>query len=932
MKPLTEVAAAVAAVLGIDKKEIARRKAFFDLTETDVELLKAVHGHMQGSDTHFVDEFYAHLLRFDETRRFIPDTESLERLKRTQSAYFESLTAGDYGSRYVSDRLRVGVVHQRIGLEPKWYIGAYGKYLASVLPKLWDLLHSEPQRFLDTYSALQKIILFDMSLAIDTYIHADQRAILGLKQYAEDMIASLPTGLVVLDESLRVHSVNHSFRELFGLRNGDNVAGQGIEQLLPLPGLREQALGVLASGTTAHGIKAAQDGKWLRLAIAGIPLAEEYLAEEDLAEKETRLLLTVEDVTEEQRLRDETEIQDKELRRINRALRTLSAGNRSLMRAVDEPSLLQKMCSVAVEIGGYRIAWVGFAEHDAEKTVRPVAQAGIDKAFLDTFHITWDKTERGNGPTGTAIRTGRHCVAHGLQSDPRYQAWHTAAREQGIETALSLPLLVDQEVMGAMTIYAEDDEAFDTAEIKLLSEMAEDLAYGIATLRTRIEHDAAQVRIQRMAYYDALTGLPNHASLEAHLEDAITGARSQNHSLALLWFDLQRLRDINRALGFEAGNKVMQIAAQRMAQETEKGEFVARMHGDEFALLLPEADADRAEQTALRILALLNQPVTINDFPLVVRANVGVVLFPEHGTDGEQLMRHADLTHQLASMSGNGYAFYSPEQDVDKKRHLALASDLNRALEDNALELYYQPKICMNSGHVNGFEALARWSHPTHGMVPPDEFIALAECTGMIRALTDWVLASALRQSTALRQAGIQLPIAVNLSAINLQDPHLLEKIQEMSAASGVEKGMLELEITESAIMADPAGALDVLTRLNDLGMPLYIDDFGTGYSSLSYLKKLPVTTLKIDQSFIADMLDDANSASIVRSTITLAHDMALTVVAEGVEDEAVWAQLKALGCDAGQGYYMGRPMPASQVETWLHESPWGLAGASQDK
>lgn len=633
-----------------------------------------------------------------------------------------------------------------------------------------------------------------------------------------------------------------------------------------------------------------------------------------------------------QRRRDEADMHDKELQRTNRALRTLSAGNRTLVRAVDEPSLLQKMCSVAVELGGYRMAWVGLAEHDAEKTVRPVAQAGTDKTFLDTLHITWDETEPGNGPTGTAIRTGRPYVVHGLQSDPRYQAWHTAAREQGIHSGISLPLHVDQTVLGALTIYSEDHEAFEAAEIELLSEMAEDLAYGISTLRTHIKHDAAQATIRRMAYYDALTGLPNHTSLEEHLGDAITGAHSRNHSLALLLFDLERLRDINDTLGFEAGNKVMQISGQRVAQQTEKGVFVARMRGDEFALLLPEADANHAEQMALRILALLNQPFTINDFSLIIRANVGIVLFPDHGTEGEQLIRRADLAMQLAKLSGNGYAFYSPEQGFDKKRHLALASDLNRALEDNALELYYQPKISMRSGQVNGFEALARWSHPTHGMIPPDEFIALAERTGMIRGLTDWVLASALRQSTALRQAGIHLPIAVNLSAFNLQDPHLLGKIQEMCAAYCIEKGMLELEITESAVMADPVGALDVLSRLRDLGIPLYIDDFGTGYSSLSYLKKLPVTTIKIDKSFVIDMLNDADSASIVRSTIILAHDMALTVVAEGVEDEAAWAHLKALGCNASQGYYMGRPMPAKQVETWLNESPWGLTGAPQDK
>jgi len=633
-----------------------------------------------------------------------------------------------------------------------------------------------------------------------------------------------------------------------------------------------------------------------------------------------------------QRRRDEAEIHDRELRQINRALRTLSAGNRTLVRATDEASLLHKMCTVAVEYGGYRMAWVGYAENDTEKSVRPVAQAGVDTAFLEALRITWDESEHGSDPTGKAIRTGKPCVSYGLQSEPQYQAWHSAAQEHEINSVVSLPLHVDQKVLGALTIYSEDVDAFDSAEIELLSEMVEDLAYGISALRTRIKHDTAQATIERMAYYDALTGLPNHTSLEEYLASAVSKAGSRHNTLALLLFDLERLRDINDTLGFEAGNTVMQISAQRIGQESGKDGFVARMRSDEFAVLLPAVDGNQAKQVALRILKILSQPFAINDFSLVVRANVGIALFPEHGADAEQLIRRADVAMQLAKLSGNGFAFYSQEQDADKRRHLALASDLNRALENNALELYYQPKISMRSGIINGFEALARWSHPTHGMVSPDEFIPLAERTGMIRMLTDWALASAIRQSTALRQNGISVPIAVNLSAFNLQDPHLLDKIQELCAVCAVEKGMLELEITESAVMADPASALEVLTRLRGFGIPLYIDDFGTGYSSLSYLKKLPVTAVKIDKSFVAEMLDDTDSASIVRSTITLAHDMGLTVVAEGVENEAVWAKLKNLGCDAAQGYYMGRPMPAEQINAWLSESPWGLAGKSLDK
>lgn len=632
-----------------------------------------------------------------------------------------------------------------------------------------------------------------------------------------------------------------------------------------------------------------------------------------------------------QRRRDEAEAHERELRRINRALYTLSAGNRALVRAGDEASLLQAMCKVAVQTGGYRMAWVGRAEHDEQKSVQPVAQAGVDAAFLKGLGITWADSPGGAGPTGTAIRTGRPYVAQGLQSDPRYRPWHAKACERDIHSAMSLPLYVDQALWGAFTLYSDEPDAFDAAETELLSEMAEDLAYGLASLRTRARHEQAQATIQRLAYYDAQTGLPNHASLQARLEEHLGRESWVQRPFALLLVKLDHLREINDTLGFQAGNQVMQAAAQRIGEVMEEGTFVARMRGSEFAVLLPHGEAEQAGRTALDLLAALNEPYDVDDFPVVVRAGAGIVLVPEHGSEAEPLMRHADAALRLAKASGNGYAVYSPAQETDKKRQLALAADLHHALEGDELELYFQPKIAMQAGCICGFEALARWPHPVHGMVSPGEFIPLAERTGMIAALTDWALEAALQRLHAWREAGIRLPIAVNLSASTLQDPQLLDRIETLRAAWSSGEGMLELEVTESAIMTDPDAALDVLSRLRSLGIPLHIDDFGTGYSSLSYLKRLPVSAVKIDRSFVADMLDDAGSASIVRSTITLAHELGLKVVAEGVEDAPAWEDLRALGCDVAQGFYMGKPMPAEEVTAWLETSPWGGVDIPQD-
>jgi EAL domain-containing protein (putative c-di-GMP-specific phosphodiesterase class I) len=294
-------------------------------------------------------------------------------------------------------------------------------------------------------------------------------------------------------------------------------------------------------------------------------------------------------------------------------------------------------------------------------------------------------------------------------------------------------------------------------------------------------------------------------------------------------------------------------------------------------------------------------------------------------------MRRADIAMYLAKQSASGYAIYSPKQDSYNPERLILMADLHRAIDNNELFLVYQPKIDLSVGQVVGVEALARWQHPKLGLIPPDQFIPMAERTGFVKSLTMWGLDAALCQSRSWHDQGLEIPVAVNVSARALQDMNLADRINELLTSHGVTPARLELEITESVIMANPAHALEILSRISRMGVALHIDDFGTGYSSLGYLKKLPVDAIKIDKSFVVHMTTEKNDAVIVRSTIDLAHHLGFKVVAEGVEDLDIWNSLVELGCDVAQGYYMSRPLPAAEMTKWLRKSEWGL-GKSMPK
>jgi diguanylate cyclase (GGDEF)-like protein/PAS domain S-box-containing protein len=452
------------------------------------------------------------------------------------------------------------------------------------------------------------------------------------------------------------------------------------------------------------------------------------------------------------------------------------------------------------------------------------------------------------------------------------------------------------------------------------------LTHWVAFLRdvTAAKHQVTSLRHQ--ATHDALTGLPNRALLFESFEKAIDGARASGSTLALMLMDLDRFKEVNDTFGHHFGDALLKQVAFRLQNQIRGEDVVARLGGDEFAMLLPGAvDSSTPAVTARRILNTLEQQFVIEGQVLEVGASIGIALYPEHGTDARTLLRRADVAMYTAKQKQSGYSFHREDADSGSADQLSLAVELRGAIERNELELYYQPKLHMQSGLMTRCEVLMRWNHPRRGLLGPAAFIPLAERTGLIRSLTDWLLDRALEQCSRWREAGAPIHVAINISAKSLLDQSLPEKVEDALARWGVDARFLKIEITESSIMADPAHALAILSMLQSMGVRLSVDDFGTGYSSLTHLRELPIDEIKVDKSFVMGMATSDADLAIVRTVIDLAHNLGKQVCAEGVETEDAWQKLRDLRCDLAQGFWIARPMPAAELMQWLVKTSWGL-------
>jgi diguanylate cyclase (GGDEF)-like protein/PAS domain S-box-containing protein len=739
--------------------------------------------------------------------------------------------------------------------------------------------------------------------------------------------------------------------------------------------------------------------------------------------------------------------------RSTRALRTLSASNHALLRASEEQAQIREICRLLVEVGGYPIAWVGYAQNDAAKSILPIANYGIDSDFIRQLRITWDDSPWGRGHSGTAVRTGKPALIRDIAEDKEGEPWRELVLSHGICSVLGLPLNVNGKVEGMVTIMSSDRDAFDTEEVALLKEAADDLAFAIETLRMRQRQREAQEsfrrvsrqnalilqaaaegicgldragnitfvnpaaasmlgydqkellgrnshgvlhhsrpdgspypyedctvhtalaagsaverveevlwrkdgtplpvelsstpikeggkllgavvtltdiserkryleQIERKSNFDDLTGLPNRNLLSDRLARAIERCHREGLQLSVMSVSINRFRDIVESLGHKSGNQVLRQVGDRFAQTVRRTDTLARGEGNEFVLVLEGVETERTSTIAQMLLDTLIEPLDVGHHEMFITASIGISIFPKDGEDAEALLKNAAAAmHRARNLGDNQFRFYATEMNARSLERLEMEAGLRRALDNGELQLYYQPQIKLHNGEIFGAEALLRWQHPQRGLVSPAEFIPLLEATGLIIPIGEWVLQTACAHLRAWQLADLPgISVAVNLSARQFNAQDIVKLTASILARTGLDPRHLELELTESILMADAEAFIDAMMRLKQLGVSVSIDDFGTGYSSLSDLKRFAVNRLKIDQTFVRDITHDPNAAAITTAIIALAHSMKLCVLAEGVETEAQLNFLRQRGCDEIQGFHFSPPLPHAEFERLLHE------------
>ncbi len=463
---------------------------------------------------------------------------------------------------------------------------------------------------------------------------------------------------------------------------------------------------------------------------------------------------------------------------------------------------------------------------------------------------------------------------------------------------------------------AKGHEVDELPEVKAIE--IRDLNDAYAELRQQVH--TRQLALEHIAMHDSLTSLPNRVLLMDRLNQSILSAQRRKRSLALLMLDLDRFKEINDTLGHQTGDALLQQVGARLRGVLRDSDTVARLGGDEFAILLANVNDTNALRIAGAIHEQLEKVYEVYEHSLYVGVSIGIAIFPSHGETAESLLQHADVAMYMAKRSNTGINLYDNERDEHSVSQLSVLSELRGAIENSELVLEYQPKLSMHSGDITGAEALIRWNHPKHGLIMPDDFINSAEQTGLIKRVSNWVLDTAIRDCRRLHDLGFKINMSVNLSVWDIQDANIALTITQKLEKWGLPASYLMIEITERVMMAEPERAREVLTNLESMGLHVVIDDFGTGFSSLVYLKQLPVSMLKIDKSFVSDMMRDESDAAIVHSIIELAHNLGLQVIAEGVESDQIWSWLKTWNCDFAQGFHISHPLSLGKFETYLKD------------
>jgi diguanylate cyclase (GGDEF)-like protein len=604
----------------------------------------------------------------------------------------------------------------------------------------------------------------------------------------------------------------------------------------------------------------------------------------------------------------------KRIAQLNRVYSMLSSINGAILRIRERDALLKEACHIAVELGRFPLAWIGLLDADGQ-TLRPQAMDGPAKEYAEAIRISLDPNRpEGQGPTAVALREGRHFVCNDIENDPHMATWRDKARAAGLGASAAFPLRMAGGVIGTLNLYAAEPGFFDNQEIRLLEELAADTSLGL-------EYIDKERRLNYLAYHDPLTGLPNASLFADRLGQSMARARHHKRYHAVLVLDIEGFRRSVDALGRHANDHVLKQVARYLLENIREGDTVARLEGDEFGIILVDiARLDDVELVANKLIDGFPRAVAVGDDEIFLRVRAGIAIHPNDGDDTDTLLKGARLAlHATRPETGSTLAFYAPALNAAAQERRRIEQALHHAIERQELQLHYQPVVDVTTRAIVGLEALLRWHSRDLGQISPATFIPVAEETGLIVPIGEWVLETACRQAVRWRAAGLRgVRIAVNVSVKQLHQPDFLERVAAIWEATGIgdDPAILALEVTESALMDSIQSSIAVLTALREQGAAIYVDDFGTGYSSLGYLQKLPVDTLKIDQGFVRNLETDPDSASIVRTVIALASGLELNVIAEGVETEGQLALLRELGCGNAQGYLFSKPQAAEAIET----------------
>lgn len=632
--------------------------------------------------------------------------------------------------------------------------------------------------------------------------------------------------------------------------------------------------------------------------------------------------------------RDITDRKQKEIEsaQTTLALRLLKRSNEALLRSESEPELLDLICAIAVNVAHYAVAWVGMAQDDPEKTIQVVAQASLRQTdtYFSGIKLYWsDQRPEGRGPAGQTIRGGLPLICEDFEKDASFAPWSARALAHGFRSGIFLPLKNKTHTFGLLGLYRAESRQILKEEIGLLQDLANDLSFGIVTLRDRAERQKTREDVHRLAFYDTLTELPNRQFVIEKLTTILAHGDKKIPDGAILHVGLDNFKDLNDTAGHEVGDFLLQQAAKRIVSSVSPSSIVARIGGDEFLVILTasapfdEQIRRTAQRTAETIITALAQPYNLAGSSYVSTASIGSAQFCNDRDTVIELLKRADLALSMAKAGGrNALHFFDPAMQERISLRASLIADLRPAMESGQIFVHYQPQVD-DTRRVTGVEALMRWHHPLRGNVSPAAFIPLSEEIGTITVLGQWVLRKSCEQLAAWATDPItnRLTIAVNVSAHQFKHQDFVTQVQATVLQTGADPKLLKLELTESLLAENIDAIIAKMLQLKTLGISFSLDDFGTGYSSLSYLRRMPLDQLKIDQSFVRDVLNDPNDAAIARTIVALGKSLGLSVIAEGVETELQRQFLEDQGCLAYQGYLFSKPLTIEALTVFLLEA-----------